>query len=254
MKIVIIGGTGRVGSNVARRLAAQGHEAVPASPGTGVDTITGEGLAAAMTGADAVVDVSNSPNWDDDAVLEFFTTSTRNQLAAERDAGVGHHLAVSIVGCDLLPGSGYLRAKVAEEAEVEAGGVPYTILRATQFFEFLSPTVEAGAEGDSVRLPTGLMQLVAADDVAATVAELATGAPVGGRVELGGPEALGVDAWARRLFAAVGDDRTVIGDPHARYFGTELRGGELTPGEGARIGTIDFDTWLVAQQQLRPAL
>ena len=242
MKIVVIGGSGRVGSNVVGRLAAQGHEAVAASPATGVDTITGEGLAGVMAGADAVVDVSNAPAWEDDAVREFFVTSTRSQLAAERDAGVGHHVAVSIVGADRLPDSGYLRAKVAQEAEIQAGPIPYTILRATQFFEFLPQIAEAGAEGDSVRLSTGLMQLVAADDVAAAVAELATEAPVDGRVELGGPEALGVDAWARRLFAATGDERTVVSDPHARYFGTEVHGGELTPGDGARIGAIDFDT------------
>ena len=174
MKIVVIGGSGRIGSNVVRRLVAQGHDPVPASPDTGVDTITGEGLADVMIGADVVVDVANAPVWDDDAVLEFFTTSTRNVLAAERDAGVGHHVAVSIVGADRLPDSGYLRAKVAQEAEIEAGGIPYTILRSTQFFEFLAQTVEAGAEGDSVRLSPGLMQLVAADDVAATVTELAT--------------------------------------------------------------------------------
>jgi uncharacterized protein YbjT (DUF2867 family) len=245
MKIVVIGGTGRVGANVVRRLVAQGHEAVPASPDTGVDTITGEGLAEVMEGADVVVDVSNAPNWDDDAVLEFFTTSTRNLLAAERDAGVGHHVAVSIVGAERLPDSGYLRAKVAQEAEIERGGVPYTILRATQFFEFLPQIAESGAEGDSVRLSNGLMQLVAVDDVAATVADLATGTPVGGIVELGGPEALGIDDWARRLFAAVGDDRTVISDPQARYFGTELTGGELTTDLGARIGATDFDVWLV---------
>ena len=157
MKIVVIGGTGRVGSDVVRRLGAQGHDPVPAAPSTGVDTITGEGLADVMAGADVVVDVANAPVWDDDAVREFFTTSTRNLLAAERDAGVGHHLAVTIVGADLLPDSGYLRAKVAQEAEIEAGNVPYTILRATQFFEFLPQIAEAGAEGDSVRLSTGLM-------------------------------------------------------------------------------------------------
>jgi uncharacterized protein YbjT (DUF2867 family) len=249
MKIVVIGGSGRVGANVVRRLAALGHDPVPASPATGVDTITGQGLAEVMAGADVVVDVSNAPVWEDDAVREFFTTSTRNQLAAEREAGVGHHVAVSIVGADRLPDSGYLRAKVAQEAEIEAGRIPYTILRATQFFEFLPQIVDAGAEDGSVRLPTGLMQFVAADDVAATVAELATGAPAGGRVELGGPEALGIDAWARRLFAATGDERDVVGDPHARYFGTELHGGELTPGDGARIGTIDFEAWFAAHRQ-----
>src|SRR5205085_3528813 len=248
MKIVVIGGTGRIGSNVVRRLVAQGHDPVPASPDTGVDTITGEGLADVMMGADVVVDVANAPVWDDDAVLRFFTTSTRNVLAAERDAGVRHHVAVSIVGADRLPASGYLRAKVAQEAEIEKGSIPYTILRATQFFEFLPQIVEAGAEGDSVRLSTGLIQFVAADDVAATVAELAIGAPVGGRVELGGPETLGIDAWAQRLFAATGDNRAVIADPHARYYGTELHGGELTPGEGARIGMVDFDTWFAANQ------
>ena len=249
MKIVVIGGTGRVGTNVVHRLVAHGHDPVPAAPSTGVDTITGEGLADVMAGADVVVDVSNAPVWDDDAVREFFTTSTRNLLAAERDAGVGHHVAVTIVGADRLPDSGYLRAKVAQEAEIQAGAIPYTILRATQFFEFLPQIAEAGAEGDSVRLSTGLMQFVGADDVAATVAELATGAPVGGRVELGGPEAVGIDAWARRLFAATGDARTVIGDPHARYFGTELHGGELTPADGARIGTIDFETWFSTHRQ-----
>src|SRR4051812_26654129 len=247
MKIVVIGGSGRVGSNVVSRLEALGHDAVPASPATGVDTITGEGLAAVMKRADVVVDVSNAPAWDDDAVREFFTTSTRNQLDAEREAGVGHHLAVSIVGADRVPDSGYLRAKVAQESEIEAGPVPSTILRATQFFEFLPQIVDAGAEGDSVRLPTGLMQFVAADDVAATVTELATGAPAG-RAELGGPETLSVDAWARRLFAATSDARTVVGDPHARYYGAELHGGELTPGDDARIGTIDFDTWFAAQR------
>jgi uncharacterized protein YbjT (DUF2867 family) len=246
MRIVVIGGRGRLGRSVVNRLREQGHDAVPASRSTGVDVITGEGLAGALAGADAVVDVANAAAWEDDAVLEFFTTSTRTQLAAEREAGVRHHLAVTIVGAERLPDAGYLRAKVAQEAEIEAGPIPYTILRATQFFEFLSDIVDAGEEGDGVRLPTGLMSPVAVDDVAATVAELATGAPAG-RVELGGPETLGIDAWARRLFAMTGDDRTVAGDPHARYFGTELAGGELTPGEGARTGRLDFDAWLVTE-------
>jgi uncharacterized protein YbjT (DUF2867 family) len=249
MKIVVIGGSGLIGGNVVRRLDAEGHDPVPASPATGVNTITGEGLAEVVEGADVVVDVSNAPVWDDDAVMEFFTRSSRNLLAAERNADVGHHVAVSIVGADRLPDSGYLRAKVAQEAEIEAGSIPYTILLATQFFEFLRQIVEAGADGDSVRLSTGLIQFVAADEVAATVAELAIGAPVGGRVELGGPEALGIDAWARRLFAATGDNRAVIADPHARYYGTELHGGELTPGKDARIGKIDFDTWFAANKQ-----
>ena len=249
MRFVVIGGGGRLGRRAVRRLSVQGHDAVPASPTTGVDMITGAGLAEVIAGADVVVDVANASVWDDDAVREFFVTSTRNLLAAERDAGVGHHLAVTIVGADRLPDSGYLRAKVAQEAEIAAGAIPYTILRATQFFEFLAQIADAGAEGDGVRLSTGLSQPVAVDDVAATVAELATGPPVDGRVELGGPEAMSIDAWARRLFAATGDERTVVSDPHASYFGTELRGGELTPGDGARIGATDFDTWFATQQQ-----
>jgi len=200
-----------------------------------------------VTGADVVIDASSAPVRDDDGVLEFFTASTRNLLAAERDAGVRHHLVVTIVGADRLPDSGYMRAKVAQEAEVVRGSVPYTILRATQFFEFLPEIAEAGARGESVRLSTGLSQPVAVDDVGATVAELAIGAPVGGRVEVGGPAALGIDEWVRRLFAATGDRRTVVSDPHALYFGSELRGGELTPGDGGRIGAIGFDTWFAAQ-------
>jgi uncharacterized protein YbjT (DUF2867 family) len=249
MKVVVIGGSGRLGRPVVRRLVAEGHEAVAASRRTGVDAITRRGLADALANADVVVDVANASVWDDDGVWEFFTTSTRNLLAAGGDAGVGHHLAVTIVGADRLPDSGYMRAKVAQEAGIEAGDVQYTILRATQFFEFLPEIAETGAEGERVRLTTGLSQPVAVEDVAATVAELATGAPVGGRVELGGPEALGLDAWARRLFAATGDPRTVVADAHASYFGNELRGGELTPGDGARIGATDFDTWLAGRQQ-----
>jgi uncharacterized protein YbjT (DUF2867 family) len=248
MKIVVIGGTGLIGSKLVKLLRERGQEVLAASPDSGVNTLTGEGLSAALAGAQVVVDVSNSPSFEDAAVLKFFQTSTGNLLAAEAAAGVRHHVALSVVGADRLPQSGYLRAKVAQENLIKASGNAYSILRSTQFFEFIPQIAEAGAAGDSVRLSTGLMQLVAVDDVAATVAELATGAPVGGRVELGGPEALGIDAWARRLFAATGDERTVVSDPHARYFGTELRGGELTPGDGARIGATDFDTWFAAQQ------
>jgi uncharacterized protein YbjT (DUF2867 family) len=200
-----------------------------------------------LTGADVVVDAASAPVPDDDAVLRFFVDSTRTLLAAELDAGVGHHLAVTIVGADRVPDSGYMRAKVAQEAEIEAGPIPYTILRATQFFEFLAPIADFGTDGDRVRLSTGFSQPVAADEMAATVAELVTGAPVGGRVELGGPEALGIDTWVRRLFAATGDTRIVVSDPHAPYAGAELHGRELTTGDDARIGSIDFDTWIAAQ-------
>jgi uncharacterized protein YbjT (DUF2867 family) len=243
MKIVVIGGSGRTGERVVRRLVEQGHDPVPASRRTGVDAVTGDGLADALAEADVVVDVANASVYEDDAVWEYFTTSTRNMLAAERDAGVGHHLALTIVGAERVPDSGYMRAKVAQEAGIEAGGIPHTILRTTQFFEFLGEIAETGAEDERVRLPEGLLQPVALDEVVATMTELATDAPVGGRVELAGPEALGVDVWARRLFATTGDARTVVSDPRARYFGTELRGGELTPGAGARIGAIDFETW-----------
>ena len=248
MKIVVIGGSGLIGSKVVRRLACPGHDLVPASPGTGIDAFTAEGLADAIVGADTVIDVSNAPVWDNDAVREFSTTSTGNLLAAEQEAGVRHHLALSIVGIDRLPGSGYLRAKLAQEAEIEAGSIPWTILRSTQFFEFLATIANEGAEGDTVRLSTGLIQPVAADDVVSTVTELATGVPVGDRVELGGPEALGIDAWARRLFAANGDARTVVSDPHARYFGTELLGGELTPGDGARVAPTRFEAWFATHR------
>jgi uncharacterized protein YbjT (DUF2867 family) len=246
MKVVVIGGSGRVGTSVVGRLLAEEHDVVPASPSTGVDAVTCEGLADAMMGAEVVIDASSAPVRDDDEVLEFFTTSTRNLLSAERDAGVGHHLVVTIVGADRLPDSGYMRAKVAQEAGVMAGSIPFTILRATQFFEFLPELADVYSEGNDVRLTTGRLQPVAVDDVGAVLSELATAAPVGGRVELGGPDVLGLDEWVRRLFAATGDHRRVVSDPHALYAGAELPDDELTPGDGARIGVTAFDTWVAA--------
>jgi uncharacterized protein YbjT (DUF2867 family) len=247
VKVVVIGASGRAGTAIVSRLTADGHHAVAASRSTGVDAVTGKGLADVLVGADVVVDAASAPVPDDYGVLRFFVDSTRTLLKAERAAGVGHHLAVTIVGADRVPGSGYMRAKVAQEAEIESGPIPYTILRATQFFEFLGPIAEFGAEGDTVRLSTGLSQPIAADEMAAMVAELVTDAPVGSRVELGGPEALGIDTWVRRLFAATGDTRIVVSDPHAPYAGAELHGNELTTGDGARIGSINFDTWLATR-------
>ena len=218
-------------------------DAVPASPGTGVDTISGAGLAEVMAGADVVVDVSNAPVWEDDAVRDFFVTSTRNQLAAEREAGVGHHLAVSIVGAERLPDSGYLRAKVAQEAEVEAGGVPFTILRSTQFFEFVNGIIKSAGEG-TIRLSPALLQPIASDDVVAALADITVGAPLNSTVEVAGPEKIPLDKLARKYLAANHDERQVIADVHARYFGTELNDQSLTPGQNPRIGAIRFEEWL----------
>ena len=225
-----------------------------ASPSSGVNALTGEGLAEALAGAKVVVDVSNSPSWEDAAVLEFFETSTRNLLAAEAAAGVGHHVALSVVGADRMPDSGYMRAKVAQERLIEAGGVPYTIVRATQFFEFLGGIAESGADGDTVRLPTAPMQPLAADDVAAALADVAVGPPVNGIVELAGPEALSIAEFVGRFLAASGDKRTVVADPQARYFGAALDGRGLNPGDepassarrGSRTGSPGAGTASVA--------
>jgi uncharacterized protein YbjT (DUF2867 family) len=248
MKIVVIGGTGLIGSNVVSRLRKEGHEVTPASPNTGVNTITGQGLAEALAGAQVVVDVANSPNFEDQAVMEFFQTSGRNLLAAEAAAGVRHHVALSVVGADRLPKSGYLRAKLAQEKLIKESGIPYTILRSTQFFEFAGGIAHSATEGQTVRLPTALMQPVASDDVAALVAKLALLSPLSHMVELGGPEMIGMDEFVRRFLKFTGDPRQVVGDPHAQYFGTELEDTSLNPGPNPHIGAMRFEEWLKRTQ------
>jgi uncharacterized protein YbjT (DUF2867 family) len=244
MKIVVIGGTGLIGSNLVENLRAGGHEPLAASPDTGVNSLTGEGVAEALEGAQVVVDVANAPDWDDAAVLDFFKTTSHNLLAAGQSAGVGHHVALSIVGADRLPESGYLRAKLAQEELVKAGPIPYSIVRATQFFEFIGRIADSGTDGNTVRLSPALVQPEAAEDVAATLADVAVGPPLNDTVELAGPEALGLDEFARRLLSARDDPREVTADVHARYFGSELADDSLTPGAGARIAPTRFEDWL----------
>jgi len=244
VKIVVIGGTGLIGSKLVASLQRLGHEAIPAAPNTGVDTLTGVGLSEVLVGAQVVVDLANSPSFEDAAVLAFFQTAGHNLLAAEQAAGVGHHIALSIVGADRLPASGYLRAKLAQEALIKASGIPYTILRATQFFEFIGRIAESGADGDVIRLSPALLQPIAADDVSAAVADVAVAAPVNGTVEVAGPDAVPLDQLARKVLSAKGDKRQVIADIHARYFGTELDDRSLTPGEHPRFGPTRFDDWL----------
>ncbi len=244
MKIVIIGGTGLIGSKVVSRLREQGHEAVPASPDTGVNTLTGEGLAQALTGAAVVVDVSNSPSFEDAAVLRFFETSTRNQLAAEVSAHVGHHVALSIVGCDRLPDSGYLRAKVAQEQVIRSSPIPYSIVRATQFFEFFKRIADEMTEGNTVRIPPVLFQPMAAADVATAVCRIGEGGPLNGIVEVAGPDQFRFDAFIRLGLKASHDHREVVADRQARYFGAELSERSLVPGADAKVGEIRFEQWL----------
>lgn len=244
MRIVVIGGTGLIGSKLVANLREDGHEALPASPASGVDTVTGEGLADALHGAQVVVDVANAPAWDDDAVMDFFRTAARNVLAAEAAAGVGHHVVLSVVGADRLPDSGYLRAKVAQEEIVTAGSVPYTILRASQFFEFIGRIVDSSTDDGTVRLPPVLVQPESADDVAATLCGIAENEPRGGVLELGGPEQFRFDELARRFLEAHSDPRTVTADVHARYFGTELTERSLVPGAGALVAPTRFEDWL----------
>ena len=244
MKIAVIGGTGLIGSKLVSKLHAQGHEALAASPNTGVNSITGDGLANALKGAAVVVDVTNSPSWEDAAVLSFFETSTRNLLAAATDAGVRHHLALSVVGTERLLASGFFRAKLAQENLIQAAKVPFTIVRATQFFEFIKQIVDYSTEGNTVRLPSALIQPMAADDVAAALAGIATSPPVNGRVEIGGPEQFRLDALARMFLAAHKDPRRAIADPHGRYYGIEISERALLPENNARLGRTRFETWL----------
>lgn len=244
MKIVVVGGSGLIGSNVVHRLRLDGHEAVAASPSTGVNTITGHGLAQALEGAQVVIDVANAPSFEDQAVMDFFETSSRNLLAAEAQAGVEHHLALSVVGTDRLSQSGYFRAKVAQEALIQASITPYTILRATQFFEFIGSIVEAASESDGIRLSPALIQPIAADDVAAALADLAVGTPLNGIVEIAGPDCFPLDELARKFLAARGNQRQVIADVHARYFGSKLIDRSLVAGSNSRIGPTRFQNWL----------
>jgi uncharacterized protein YbjT (DUF2867 family) len=244
MKIVVIDGTGLIGSKVVTNLRQKGHEVTPASPNTGVNTVTSEGLAEAVAGAQVVIDVANSPDFSDDAVMAFFKTSGRNLMDAEKAAGVQHHVALSVVGSERNPDSGYLRAKVAQEALIKAAGIPYTIIRATQFFEFLGAIAQSSTDGQTIRLSPAYLQPVASDDVAALVAKAATMAPANGTIELAGPERIGLDDLVRRYLAAKHDTRKVVTDVHARYFGTELNDKSLTPGDNPHIGSTSFETWL----------
>jgi uncharacterized protein YbjT (DUF2867 family) len=246
MKIVVIGGSGLIGSQVIAQLVKLGHEAVSASPRSGVNALTGEGLAEALAGAHTVVDVSNSPSWADDDVLNFFTTSTRNLLAAERDAGVQHHVALSIVGCDRAPDSGYMRAKIAQEKVIEESGAPYSIVRATQFFEFVSGIADSATEGNTVRLPHAAFQPIAAEDVATAVTGATVNDPVNGIINIAGPEKLGMDDFVRTCLTAHGDPRQVVADPTARYFGALLDDHSIVPldDEDATIFPTRFSDWL----------
>ena len=243
-KIVVIGGTGLIGSKTVGLLRAAGHEVVAASPATGVNTVTGEGLAQVLDGADVVVDVSNAPSWETDAVRDFFQTSTRNLLAAEAPAKVGHHVALSIVGTDRMPDNGYFQAKVAQEAVLTSGGIPYTIVRSTQFFEFLSGIADAGASGSTVRLSGGMFQPIAADNVAAILADVAVSAPLNGIIDIAGPERAPFDDIVRRYLQQAGDSRTVERDPDALYFGGRVEELSLVPLADARLGKIDLASWM----------
>ncbi|RWL92953.1 MAG: SDR family oxidoreductase [Mesorhizobium sp.] len=244
MKIVVIGGTGLIGSKTVERLRRKGHEVLAASPNNGVNTITGEGLKEALAGAQVVIDLANSPSFDDKAVLEFFETSGRNLLAAGKAAGVKHHIALSIVGAERLPKSGYLRAKLVQEKLIRESGIPYTIVHSTQFFEFLGGIAQSATVGDTVTLPSAYFQPIASDDVADIMTDVALSAPINGTIEIAGPEPTRMTDLVARFLKATNDTRKVVGDSHARYFGTELEDRSLVPGDHPRIGAIRFEDWL----------
>lgn len=247
MKIVVIGGTGLIGSRVVQKLKQKGHDAIAAAPNTGVDTVTGEGLADAFVGARVVVDVANSPSFEDRAAMDFFQAAGRNLVAAEVQAGVRHHVALSVVGTERLQDSGYFRAKLAQEKLIERSPIPYTIVRATQFFEFVEGIARAATEGGSVRVPPVLMQPVAADDVAERIADIALAEPLRATVEVAGPERIRQDDLVRRFLDAARDSRRVVADPAARYFGAAVDDRSLVPGALARLGATRFDDWLERQ-------
>jgi uncharacterized protein YbjT (DUF2867 family) len=253
MKIVVIGGTGLIGSRLVSTLRSKGHEVLAASPNSGVNTITGEGLDAALAGAQVVVDVSNSPSFEDAAVLKFFETSTGNLLTAEDRAGVRHHVILSIVGTDRVPDSGYLRAKFAQENLVKQAGMPYSILRSTQFFEFIGRIGELSAKDNSIHVSGALFQPILSSDVVAALADITLGAPVNGTVEVGGPERFRIDELVRRVLSANGDEREVVVDSHARYFGAELDDQSLLASPDARVGSMRFEEWLQSSAPQRPA-
>ncbi|MFF3374099.1 SDR family oxidoreductase [Streptomyces sp. NPDC002680] len=248
MKVVVIGGTGLIGSKLVGKLNAHGHEAIAAAPNTGVNTLTGEGLAEVLEGASVVVDVSNSPSFADDAVMEFFRTSTTNLLKAETEAGVTHHVALSVVGTERLQESGYFRAKQVQEELIKESGIPYSIVHATQFFEFMKGIADMSTEGDTVRLAPVKIQPISSDDVAAAVGRTAIGAPLNGLVEVAGPDVFQLDELIRKGLAAKGDPRKVVTDPHAPYSGAEVQEGTLVPGPGAQIAETRFTDWLAQQQ------
>jgi uncharacterized protein YbjT (DUF2867 family) len=244
MKIVVIGGSGLIGTKLVKNLRERGYEVVPASPSSGVNTITGEGLAQALEGAQIVVDVANAPSWEDQAVLDFFETSGRNLLSGEAAAGVRHHVALSVVGTERLLTSGYFRAKMAQENLIKASQLPYTIVRATQFFEFVGGIAQFATEGATVRLPSALMQPIVSDDVAAALADVAIAEPLNDTVELAGPEPIRMDELVRRFLNANGDSRNVITDANALYYGVKVNDQSLTPGENPRLGPTRFEDWL----------